>query len=261
MTALPRELAALVDDLRSPDPAVRDEGGYGTLARLAGEGALDAHLVALGDRGVALLGDDAVQARSFGALLLALVVDRDNGTGAASPDAVRRWAGAVPAWYAGEPDTRGWDPALGWLHAVAHGADAVGALAGSPHLGPADLAGLLDLLVDRAMAATSLRWEQGEDDRVALAAMTVLRRDLLDEADVRRCTDRLAGAWRDAAPGPVTAPVDNAVRLARALHLQLVLGVRSEPDGPVTHPAVRDAALRALGSALAEMYWFLGQPA
>jgi hypothetical protein len=259
VSGLDPKLSALVDDLRSPDPLVRDTGAYTSLAALQRDGALDDHLVELGDRALALLADEEVQARSFGALLMALVVDRDNVTGRATDDAVRRWVDGLAGWYPAEPDTRGHDPRFGWLHAVAHGGDAVGELAGSPRLGRAELVGLLDLLVRRATAPTPTYWLQNEDDRVAVAIMAVLRRDLLTSDDVQVAVDALAGAWRDSA-GPVSAEADNAVRLARTLHLQLVLGVRPAPDSAVVHPAVRLAALRALGAALAEVHWFYGAP-
>jgi len=259
VSALDPKLSALVDDLRSPDPLVRDTGAYASLAALQGDGSLDDHLVELGDRALGLLTDDDVQARSFGALLLALVADRDNVTGRATDVAVRHWVEGLTRWYVAEPDTRGHDPRLGWLHAVAHGADAVGELAGSPRVGHDDLVGLLDLLVRRATAPTPTYWVQNEDDRVAVAVMAVLRRDLLTAGDVRAAVDVLAGVWRDSA-GPVSAEADNAVRLGRTLHLQLVLGVRPAPGEAVVHPAVRLDALRALGSALAEVHWFYGTP-
>ncbi|MEO7981515.1 MAG: DUF2785 domain-containing protein [Sporichthyaceae bacterium] len=259
MSELDPRLSALVDDLRSPDPLVRDTGAFSSLAALAHDGELDDHLVELGDRALALLQDDEVQARSFGALLLALVADRDNVTGRASDDAVRRWVAGLSPWYADEPETQGFDPDLGWLHAVAHGADAVGELAGSPRLGRDDLVALLQLLVRRATAPNPTYWMQNEDDRVAVAVMAVLRRDLLTGDDVRSAVDALAAAWRSS-EGPVTAAADNAVRLARTLHLQLVLGVRPAPDADVAHPAIRLEALHTLGSALADVHWFYGRP-
>jgi hypothetical protein len=261
VSPLPAELASLVEDLRSPDPAVRDEGAYSALAHRAEEGKLDDHLPELAERAAALLADEAVQGRTFGALLVALVVDRDNVTGRAGEPVVRRLLDAVLRWYVAEPDTRGFDAGLGWLHAVAHGADALGELADSPRLGRPDLARVLDALVRRTVAVTDQHWLQDEDDRVAVAVMGVLRRDLLDDEEVRRAVDSLATAWRTAQPGPIAAGTDNAVRLARTLHLQLTLGVRSEPDGPVRHPAARAAALAALGGALAEQHWFYGTPA
>jgi hypothetical protein len=258
---LPNRVAGLVDDLRSPDPAVRDDGAYQELAELAGAGALDEHLVELGDRAAALLTDGTVQARSFGALLLALVVNRDTRTGRADDESTQRWLGAACRWYPAEQDTRGWDRELGWLHAVAHGADALGELAASPRTGRDGQAVLLDALVSRAVEPTDQHWLQDEDDRVALAVMAVLLRDGLDSEQVRAAIERLSTGWTEASAAPVPAVADNCVRLARTLHLQLTLGVRPEPEAPVRHPAVRAEALRALGSALAGLHWFYGEPA
>jgi hypothetical protein len=256
MTLTP-ELARLVDDLRSPDPAVRDEGAYGSVARLAEDGGLDEHLVELGDRATELLADDEVQARTFGALLLALVAARENDTGRADDASVRRWLDAFLGWYAAEPDTRGHDDELGWLHAVAHGADAAGELAWSPRLGADDLAALLAALVDRTVAPTPSHWLQAEDDRVAYAVMAVLQRDLVDPAEVRRQVDRLAAAWLDA-PGPLDPEADNAVRLAHALRLQQATGVRYSDDGELLRPAVGAEVEAALTAALAARHPFLG---
>ena len=50
------------------------------------------------------------------------------------------------------------------------------------------------------------------------------------------------------------------MRLARTLHLQLTLGVRTTPEADVAHPPVRDDALRELGAALADVHWFYGRP-
>lgn len=258
--ALPPAIAILVNDLRSPDPSVRDAGAFTALAGLAEEGALDEHLVELGDLAVSRLVAPDVQSRSFGALLLALVVDRDNRTGRADDEAVRRWVAAASTWYVDEPDTRGWDATLGWLHAVAHGADALGELAASSRLGRDELAGLLHVLLRRAVASTHQPWLQNEDDRVALAVMGVFRRDVLGPDEVRGALDVLAEGWRDAQPGPVTTTADNALRLARTLYVQLSLGVRAEPDTDVVHPVVREDALHALGNALADVHWFYGRP-
>ncbi|HZE00056.1 MAG TPA: DUF2785 domain-containing protein, partial [Micromonosporaceae bacterium] len=44
-------------------------------------------------------------------------------TGELTDERVRDWQRAVGAWFLGETDLRGWDDQLGWLHAIAHGAD------------------------------------------------------------------------------------------------------------------------------------------
>jgi Protein of unknown function (DUF2785) len=266
---LPENLASLVDDLRSPDPQVRDEKAYGALARLVAEGGADKHLRSLGDAGAGLLGEDAVQARSFGALLIALVVERVNTVASGVPggggDAVRpidvvRWLAVFLGWYSDEQDLRGHDDTLGWLHAVAHGADALEAFAGSALLHTADLVMLLDAVVARLHEPTTHHLTQQEDDRLGHAVLTVLARDAVPAEDALAWLDRLAQPWRDGTPGPTPAEVDNTIRFARTLHLQLTLGVRAAPEGPVLGTPDRDELLRHLGAALADVGWVYGRP-
>jgi Protein of unknown function (DUF2785) len=259
---LPADLAGLVADLRSPDPKVRDDRAYGALAERLRQGRADDQLTALGDAAVALLGAEEIQSRSFGALLLASVVDRVN---ALSPPTVRpldvvRWLAEFYTWYPAEVDLRGYDEQLGWLHVVAHGADTLGIFGSSPLLGPADLLMLLDLAVERLRTPTWQHLTQQEDDRLALAVMSILVRDTIPAEDVHAWLDRVAAAWRDAPVGARSAQVENTVRFARALHLQLTLGVRTERDGDVRQPAARDDLLRHLSGALADGQWFLGRP-
>lgn len=268
---LPADLASLVDDLRSPDPLVRDQRAYRTLSSRIAAGRADGHLVTLGDAGTALLADPAVQARSFGALLLALVVDRVNTlssddsepAGVAAdvrPIDVVRWLTLFLTWWLGEQDLRTHDQTLGWVHAVAHGADTLGAFGGSPLLQTADLAMLLDVVVERVHAPTVHHLSQQEDDRLGHAVMTILARGAVPPGDTCAWIDRLAAPWRDPAPGAPSAQLDNTIRFARTLHLQLTLGVRAEPDGPVLPMPERDELLRHLGIALADIGWLYGRP-
>ena len=159
--------------------------------------------MALGDAGAALLADPAIQARSFGALLLALVVDRVNTLSSGIPEVggavevvqpidVVRWLAVFLTWYSGEQDLRGHDQTLGWLHAVAHGADTLAAFGGSPLLNTAELVMLLDVAAERVHAPTAHHLTQQEDDRLGLAVMTILARGAVPAADAVR-VDRPAG--------------------------------------------------------------------
>ena len=69
-----------------------------------------------------------------------------------SPGAkVLEWGDHVATWYLRERDTRGYVPSKGWAHAVAHGADALGVLARSPHFAANELTVLLDVVADRLL--------------------------------------------------------------------------------------------------------------
>ena len=95
-----------------------------------------------------------------------------------------------------EPDLRGHDQTLGWLHAVAHGADTLAAFAGSPLLTASELLMLLDVAAERVHAPTAYHLTQQEDDRLGVAAMTVLLRGAVPTDDACAWIDRLAAPWR-----------------------------------------------------------------
>ncbi|MFD0527053.1 DUF2785 domain-containing protein [Kitasatospora arboriphila] len=163
----PELVAALSADLRSPDPAVRDEQAYVLLHRwIPRLPAAERHR--LGDEMADRFTDPEIQARTFAPLVLARLVRLGDHDPA--------WQRAFDTWYRTEPDLRGHDPELGWLHAVAHGADLLGALGRSPHTEPADL---LDLACARLLAPTEHLFDAMEDDRLGLAiALTLTRPEL-----------------------------------------------------------------------------------
>jgi len=172
--------SSLVALLSSPDPHERDEIAYTELARRIEGGDEDHALARIGDLMATRFSDSEIQVRTFAALMLAEVVDRDRITGLASQSSVTRWRDAFAAWYRSEEDLRGWDDRLGWLHAVAHGADALGAFGRSPRLDPDDLTGLLALGRDRLLTGTEVVFANQEDDRLAYAIALVLTRQELE---------------------------------------------------------------------------------
>ncbi len=229
-----RELpsATLVELLRSPDPDVRDEVGFSELARRISSGAEDENLVNLGEQMTAMFSDPEIQARTFAALVLAEVVDRDRITGGTGEPAVLRWRDLFAAWFRAEQDLRGWDDRLGWVHAVAHGADALGSFGRSPRLGADDLAGLLLLARDRLLAPTTLLFANMEDERLANAIALVLSRPELDAERATTWLEEFGERFTTGEPGPVPAEVSNALRTLGMLYVLADRGVRfPDTDG------------------------------
>ena len=224
-----RPLAELVDELcallASPDPRVRDDTAYPVLALWTARGVLDDHLESLGDRMAGRLRHDEIQARTFAAMILGWVVLRDARTGRLDAACVPRWRANFASWWLGESDLRGWDDALGWLHAVAHGADAVRAFARSPRLEIPDLRALLDLTVDRLMADGGYLFAHGEDDRVAYALASVLARPELPVGPATAWLDRVGEAIRAGTPGPVPPWASNTLRTLACLYVWADRGV------------------------------------
>ena len=243
--------AELVTMLGSTDPALRDGIAYPALATWISRGVYDDLLAGLGDgmvSGLAIgLGESgtlSVFRRSFSALVVAECIERDTVVQRMPALKILEWGDRIAAWFIRERDLRGYVPGHGWAHGVAHGADAIGALANSPHLGRNELTVMLDVLADRLLLPTGALFGAGEPDRMAAATMAVLRRDLVPLSVLEPWIARLANAARyqpheDVDPFLSTG---NAEAFLRALYLQLSLSPR--------HPDVRADLLLVLVSAL-----------
>jgi hypothetical protein len=254
----------LVKMLGDGDPRVRDDIAYSVLSTWVSEGVYDELLAGLGDGlvlglrvGLGEDGTDTVLRRSFSAVGLAAVIARDNAVHTLHPTTVLTWADRSVAWFLAERDLRGWVPERGWVHAGAHGADLLGTLAASRYLGPEELRVLLDVIAERLLIPTEHRFAAGEDDRLAFATMSLLHRDLVSVDELESWLDRVAALWADPlTPGErESATRTNAVAYARALHLQLLLGVTGTPvqDSmaiPAVNPGCRPDLLIALQRSL-----------
>lgn len=224
--------AELTSMLGDPDPRRRDAIAYPTLVKWVSGGVYDDLLQGLGDGMAAGLGiglgengTDTVFRRSFSALVLSSCIARDNLHHLVPGESILRWGDRVASWFVRERDLRGFVPGRGWAHAVAHGADAIGELARSKAIGQPELAVLLDVLCDRLIAPTEYQLVHGEADRMALATLTILRRDLIEIDVLEPWVSRLA----DHAPPAGAESADpylvngNVQSFLRALHLQLAL--------------------------------------
>jgi hypothetical protein len=243
--------AELTTMLGSTDPVVRDEIAYPILATWIGAGVYDDLLSGLGDgmaagllRGLGESGTPTVFRRSFSGLVLAECIARDNAESLLPGGKVMDWGDRISGWLVRERDLRGFVPEQGWAHAVAHGADAVGVLGRSPHLGLNELTVLLDVIGDRVLEPTPTPLCSGEPDRLAAATMTILRRRLVPLRIIEPWLARItAGASAEVPPNqdPYQS-TGTPEAFLRALHLQVALA--PEPIG------VRADLLLALVDAL-----------
>jgi len=233
--------------LRSPDPAERDERAYTVLARWVPE--LDpASRRALGDEMAERFGDPEVQARTFAPLILAKIVQ----SGTYDP----AWLAAFTDWYPGEQDLRGWDDRLGWLHAVAHGADLLAAFGRCPEADPVPM---LDLAVRRLLTPTSYLFAAMEDDRLGYALALTLTREELTERQSVAWLEPVAADFAAGRPGPVPPHASNTMRTLRVLYLLADRGARPTPWGGEPLPLRHAAAVRErVAEVLAECAPYAG---
>lgn len=220
----PRIADELSTMLVSPDPAIRDDYAYTAAARWIREGRLDAVLETLGDSATGRFTHPEIQARTFAPLVLCSVLTRGASVpGLVPEEAAERWSAGFSAWYPAEEDTRGWDDSLGWLHAVAHGADAAAAFAKAlPHRRTE----LLELCARRMTAPQAdYRYTQLEDARLARALTRILLSPGLTSEQATGWLTVVAQALHGGGPGPVPVWAFNTFATLQSLHLHVTRGI------------------------------------
>lgn len=233
---MPHSLQTLLDGLSSEDPEVRDGWAYAELAEGIDDGRFDNDWAHIRAAALTHLQSPHVHARTFAPLMLTWLIaagDRDRGS-----------FEAVARWYLHESDTRGHDDRLGWLHAVAHGADYLGECA---RAGVATGPEVLDLLAAR-LVGPGPAWRQQEQARVAHAAVLALADCTEEEASgwlnsVGLALDSLADNHMQPATGPPPAWLHNTHTTCTCLYLALSEKPRDGED-----PARIEVALAARGA-------------
>ncbi|PZF91603.1 DUF2785 domain-containing protein [Micromonospora deserti] len=244
--ALDDLVAELSAALRDPDPEIRDGAPYVVLETWIARGVIDAdRRDALGDVMADRFTDPEVQARAFAPLVLDMIVRQG--------DLRPSWLAAFTAWYPAEDDLRGWDAKLGWLHAVAHGADLLATFGRHPDVDPA---AMLGLAAARLVAPTDHVWAEQEDDRLARALALVLARPELTEQDALRWLDLIEADFGTKPRGNTPARMSNAMRTLRALYVlsDTDTGIAAHPGPAPLVPTHRDAVKARLVEVLAPVF-------
>lgn len=266
---LTTELVAMLGD---PDPRVRDDIACSILTTWTNEGVYDDLLGGLGDGllhglrvGIGENGTPSVLRRSLSAMVLAGVVRRDNSVQVLSSTTILTWADRTVTWLLAERDLRDWASEIGWVQPIAHGADLIGALVTSRYFSRDELTVLLDVIAERLLTETNYRLVSGECDRLAYATMSLLHRNLITVDVLETWLERIAASWaKPLEPGQrETAVRANCIAYARALHLQLLLGVTGTPTQeiigkpgatPTCRPDLLIALQRALRTSAPDMF-------
>jgi hypothetical protein len=245
--------------LASTDPVLRDDVAYSAAERwiLRDKKLSPADLRTLCDLwtknlddGLGQSGDDRVFKRSFSALSLSVIAAADLTAPFLDAAEVQALFERLLDYFQRERDLRGFDATRGWMHAVAHTSDALKFLSRNPKL-----AGGSDV---RLLAAVRSKIESydavftwGENDRMALALQSAVRRADADGAALTTWTDYWVNAHRELwAKGPQVDPrrfavVENAKQVMRSLHAALAMEVSPTEKGT--------AARQTIVTALAKM--------
>jgi len=240
----------LLDCLSDPDPRLRDGLGFEALQHwMRGKRLAPATLQAMRARLLAVLAsppDAEGVAQPFAALALAEVARVDRLAPFLADDERAGLVDAGTRWLAAVRDYRGFDPARGWRHGVAHGADLMLQLALNPQLqraqGEADRAAL----AAQVMADGDHAYRFGEPERLMAPVFYLARRDWWPAADWQ--------SWFEALAARRAKPAEpDAVSLAQRHNLgafiaALYVSVQESPDA-----ALRERLLPGLRRAIASL--------
>jgi hypothetical protein len=161
-------------------------------------------------------------------------------------DEFQRIKAAAIHYFEAERDLRGFVPAKGWAHSVAHTADLLAWVANHPRSTAADLEDLLEAICQKLLTPTPYACHDREEFRLGRAVIAILHRNLLPAAVLTARVERLAGsqALREAfAAGQDNERQHNTISFLSALHLLATY----QPD---LEPETREALLSALHGAL-----------
>ena len=202
------------------------------------------------DDGLGSTGDDRVFKRSFSALCLSLIAAADLTSPFLETAEARAFFDRLLDYFQRERDLRGFDPVRGWMHTVAHTSDTLKFLVRNPKLPGARASQLLGAVRAKVESAdTVFTW--GENDRMALALQSAVRRDDANGAALEEWVavwvDQYKVLW---AKGPQVDPrqfavVENARQIMRSLIT--ALSVEAKPT------SAGDTARRVLLAGLAKM--------
>lgn len=200
------ERQRLVDQLTlcltSSDPVLRDGIAYEGLSAMLRKNALDPEqLRNLRTRLYAQLAGVDVDgvSRPFAALMLSEVARTDRIAPWMS-DAEREEMLTIAIRYMESVrDYRGYDPAVGWRHGVAHGADWLMQLALNPALDTAQLRRLTDTVASQVLASDGHAYVFGEPGRLARPVVFAAKRGIRSKDEWQVWLARLVSGLGDPA--------------------------------------------------------------
>ncbi|OKL46248.1 DUF2785 domain-containing protein [Boudabousia marimammalium] len=152
----------LCELMASPDPSIRDGYALEALAQGILSGRWSDELDDIQSVATSHLSHPEIQARTFAPLILIWLLQAGHVN--------REIYDECSKWYLRETDTRGYDPKLGWLHAVAHGADCLGVCAQTSAASGEEV---LETLAKRVVTP-GLPWLYNEPARVVAAVSRTL---------------------------------------------------------------------------------------
>lgn len=193
--------------------------------------------------GIGETSSDSILTRSFSALCLATIAERDLKSPFLGEVRFRTLLDDALSYLKDERDLRGFDPVKGWIHATAHTAELLAFLAANPLLTVEDQSRILHAVGDRLSSAHQI-FSYGEQDRLANVASTIIARKDFDAPAFHQWLTSLneldRKVWND------TPPNDNLLKTYQNnsyLLQSLAARLYSQPKSPQITSALDEVIL------------------
>ncbi|WP_318618290.1 DUF2785 domain-containing protein [Sporosarcina sp. YIM B06819] len=172
----------MLKEIGNTDSYLRDRLIYGSFGKLIFSGQLTPQeiqvlleVVIQEDYlcyGLGESGTDSVFTRSFSALVIAAIIEYDIEKKIVEQDLIQQTVHTVIHYMMEENDTRGFIEGKGWAHAIAHGADALDALAKHPFLKKEDISRVLHAI--QHCLCKQVDYLDEEEERLAVIIASLL---------------------------------------------------------------------------------------
>jgi len=141
--------------------------------------------------GIGEKGTDTVFMRAFSILIIPIALDANGETPFLSDEEVLHVKDTVLRYIREEQDTRGYVEEKGWAHAIAHGADALWAVAECDAVDADSLKQVL-AAIETAIKKQRTAYGYEEDERLTTAFIEIYEREVLSLDDIKSWVKALA---------------------------------------------------------------------
>ena len=213
------DLNEMLIQIGNPDSCLRDELIYQSFGKMIFSNQLDVNeldnlLFQLKQEnylfhGIGESGTDSVFKRSFSVLVIAAIIEYDNVKPQLDNSIVRDTVEKVVEYMIAEKDTRGFIEGKGWAHSIAHGADALEALAKHQAINNGGIKKILSAIEHSLLKQVDYLDE--EEERLAMIIPSLL---------MMQDTEKEIQLWIGKLKGLVEARLEENKGLIEAYHTQ-----------------------------------------
>lgn len=165
--------------------------------------------------------DDSVVTRTFSVLVIDLLLYMNIQNQYLSQDEFNTLKDSVIRFYNEEKDLRGYEEGIGWMHAAAHGADALSSIVSSKQCDEETMMKVLDAL-NHVLENTKYILAHEEDERMATVVYAITFRNVLSREKLCKWINNLGSEITPGYSDAKYVQKANTKKFVRSLYFRLM---------------------------------------